>query len=562
MESSVCRRSPLRGYHDAGTPNLVVGCGGNLLSLPARHFAQPDSGVRNLLSGGYFLDLVGDSKNGPATQTRTAAWGSRERGDSEIGTSGAADRIDQSGPRIGHACLGRSSDSARSRLGNRVDRLLPVGSLLLTAGLCGFSARIRGASGKGFRPGGSSDTLRMAARNASRNPQRSVLSTALVACACFVIVAVGMFRSNLPQDSLDRTSGTGGFSLVATSDIPLLQDLSDSDARFDLGIPDSNILDAARFFPFRVLPGDDTSCLNLYEPQQPRVLGVPASMVQRGGFSVDTPEPTNAPWRLLDQDLGEGVIPAFGDHESVLWILKLGLGDELEFIDDNGQSLRLRLVGLIQNSIFQSELLISEDRFLKHFPRRTGYQYFLIDSALEQGEELTSQLEDGLSRFGFDVSSTGEKLARYQAVRGTYISTFQTLGGFGLLLGTLGLGVILVRNVCGTAPRTGHSASFRISSSPSGLAGGGRECLSLSSRHPAGRRRRPGGCRSVSSLRRVSAGLPGSHVDRSPGHRNAGLPGRRPSRPPDPYAPGPESGLGTSPLQLAPGRKGRPISWD
>ncbi len=322
-----------------------------------------------------------------------------------------------------------------------------VGSLLLTAGLCGFSARIRGASGKGFRPGGSSDTLRMAARNASRNPQRSVLSTALVACACFVIVAVGMFRSNLPQDSLDRTSGTGGFSLVATSDIPLLQDLSDSDARFDLGIPDSNILDAARFFPFRVLPGDDTSCLNLYEPQQPRVLGVPASMVQRGGFSVDTPEPTNAPWRLLDQDLGEGVIPAFGDHESVLWILKLGLGDELEFIDDNGQSLRLRLVGLIQNSIFQSELLISEDRFLKHFPRRTGYQYFLIDSALEQGEELTSQLEDGLSRFGFDVSSTGEKLARYQAVRGTYISTFQTLGGFGLLLGTLGLGVILVRNV-------------------------------------------------------------------------------------------------------------------
>ena len=322
-----------------------------------------------------------------------------------------------------------------------------VGSLLLTAGLCGFSARIRSVSRKSFHPGSSLDMLRMAARNTSRNPQRSVLSSALVACACFVIVAVGMFRSNLPQDSLDRSSGTGGFSLVATSDIPVLQNLSDSDARFDLGIPDSDALETASFFPFRVLPGDDASCLNLYEPQQPRVLGVPESMVGRGGFSVDTGASTDAPWSLLEQELEEGVIPAFGDHESVLWILKLGLGDELEFIDDHGRRLRLRLMGLIQNSIFQSELLISEANFLKHFPRRTGYQYFLIDSPLEQGPELTSQLEDGMNRFGFDVSSTGEKLARYQAVRGTYISTFQTLGGFGLLLGTLGLGVILVRNV-------------------------------------------------------------------------------------------------------------------
>ena len=322
-----------------------------------------------------------------------------------------------------------------------------VGSLLLTAGLCGFSARIRSASRKSFLPGSSLDMLRMAARNTSRNPQRSVLSSALVACACFVIVAVGMFRSSSPQDSLDRSSGTGGFSLVATSDIPVLQNLSDSDARFDLGIPDFDALETANFFPFRVLPGDDASCLNLYEPQQPRVLGVPESMVGRGGFSVDTGASTEAPWSLLDQELEEGVIPAFGDHESVLWILKLGLGDELEFIDDHGKRLRLRLMGLIQNSIFQSELLISEANFLEHFPRRTGYQYFLIDSPLEQGPELTSQLEDGMNRFGFDVISTGEKLARYQAVRGTYISTFQTLGGFGLLLGTLGLGVILVRNV-------------------------------------------------------------------------------------------------------------------
>src|SRR6185503_8595985 len=51
------------------------------------------------------------------------------------------------------------------------------------------------------------------------------------------------------------------------------------------------------------------------------------------------------------------------------------------------------------------------------------------------------------SSYGFDATNTEEKLAAYHAVENTYLSTFQTLGALGLLLGTLGLGIILVRNV-------------------------------------------------------------------------------------------------------------------
>jgi len=36
--------------------------------------------------------------------------------------------------------------------------------------------------------------------------------------------------------------------------------------------------------------------------------------------------------------------------------------------------------------------------------------------------------------------STPEKLAAFHRVENTYLSTFQALGGLGLLLGTLGLG--------------------------------------------------------------------------------------------------------------------------
>jgi ABC-type antimicrobial peptide transport system permease subunit len=47
---------------------------------------------------------------------------------------------------------------------------------------------------------------------------------------------------------------------------------------------------------------------------------------------------------------------------------------------------------------------------------------------------------------GFDVQETAERLAGFHRVENTYLSTFQALGALGLLLGTLGLATVLVRN--------------------------------------------------------------------------------------------------------------------
>jgi ABC-type antimicrobial peptide transport system permease subunit len=60
---------------------------------------------------------------------------------------------------------------------------------------------------------------------------------------------------------------------------------------------------------------------------------------------------------------------------------------------------------------------------------------------------VTELLESRLSDFGVDVASTAERLAGFHRVEYTYLSTFQMLGGLGLVLGTLGLGAILLRNV-------------------------------------------------------------------------------------------------------------------
>jgi ABC-type antimicrobial peptide transport system permease subunit len=114
--------------------------------------------------------------------------------------------------------------------------------------------------------------------------------------------------------------------------------------------------------------------------------------------------------------------------------LHLKLGDELTVNASDGAPIRLRVVAALADSVFQSELLMSEANFKKLFPDQEGYRFFLA-------------LEDKLSDFGFDAIGTEEKLAGFHRVENTYLSTFQTLGGLGLLLGTLGLATVLLRNV-------------------------------------------------------------------------------------------------------------------
>jgi ABC-type antimicrobial peptide transport system permease subunit len=66
---------------------------------------------------------------------------------------------------------------------------------------------------------------------------------------------------------------------------------------------------------------------------------------------------------------------------------------------------------------------------------------------MARAAELSQLLEERLADEGLDVSSTAERLASFHRVENTYLATFQFLGGLGLLLGTLGLAVVLLRNV-------------------------------------------------------------------------------------------------------------------
>jgi len=295
---------------------------------------------------------------------------------------------------------------------------------------------------------------RVGLRNATARPGRSVLCITLIAFAAFIVVAVDAFHKEGGEATTDPASGTGGYPLLAESLLPIVLDLSSEDGRAELGISafDDEVFGAAAYARFRVRPGEDTSCLNLYQAKDPRLLAPDGAFVAEGRFQfgrtmADTELEAANPWLLLDRVFDDGAVPAIADQTSLQYALHLSVGDDFILNPDSDNPIRLRIVAALTDSIFQSELIIGERNFVRLFSAHEGYRFFLIDAPADQTAEVTAALEDRLADYGFDVTSAPERLAAFHRVNNTYLATFQLLGALGLLLGTLGLGTVLLRNV-------------------------------------------------------------------------------------------------------------------
>jgi ABC-type antimicrobial peptide transport system permease subunit len=181
-------------------------------------------------------------------------------------------------------------------------------------------------------------------------------------------------------------------------------------------------------------------------------LGVPRSFYASGRFSfqrslASKPEQKKNPWLLLDSSPQAPYIPAIADANTLQYILHLSLGSELVVRGSKGKPVRLRFVAALRDSIFQGSLIISEASFLQAFPEQEGYRFFLADVPPAKTETLIPQFKEALADYGFSVESTQTRLAAFHQVENTYLSTFQSLGTLGLVLGTVGLATVLLRNV-------------------------------------------------------------------------------------------------------------------
>ncbi len=323
-----------------------------------------------------------------------------------------------------------------------------AGALLLVAGLALCRAVLRVAAGGSRRP--VTSLAHLGLRNATRRSGRSLAVIGLLACGVFLVIAVGANRRDPLARADRRDSGTGGFALYGESAMGILHDLNSREGRQASGLDDEELLDVG-IVHLRVRDGDDASCFNLNRAQAPRLLGVkPEQLQSRGAFrftKVIKGASPAAGWLLLDRDEGPGVVPAVGDYPTIVWALGKSVGDEIQYVDQKGRRFSVRLVGMLSSSVLQGSLLISEEQFVRRFPAEEGYRGFLIDAPADRIEQVTQTLASSFRDFGLTLTAAGQRLAAFSTVEKTYLSIFQILGGMGLVLGSVGLGLVVLRNV-------------------------------------------------------------------------------------------------------------------
>ncbi len=295
-------------------------------------------------------------------------------------------------------------------------------------------------------------------RNTARRWGRSLNVMVLLAVGAFLVIGVGASRHDPNEVAKLRDSGTGGFALYSTTTLPIYQDLNTKEGQENFRLSPEDLY-GAKFAAFRLKEGDDASCLNLNRAPNPRILGVdPSTLVNINPFAfaqLYKPLPPKLAWQILempqeDSNQNEEIIPVVGDVNTVQWALGKSLGATLPYVDERGVTRKLRIVGVLGNGILQGNLIMAERHFHHLFPSQSGYRVFLIDmpgSSNEKVDMVRRTLTHSLEDVGMEVTPTADRLATFNSVENTYLNIFALLGGLGLLLGSAGMAVVVLRNV-------------------------------------------------------------------------------------------------------------------
>ena len=327
-----------------------------------------------------------------------------------------------------------------------------AGSLLLVAGIAWAADWLAKLERVAVGPQLSLTGLGL--RGCARRRRRSIATISLLASGCFVTVSIGVFRLDAGREARQRSSGTGGFALIGQAALPVVQDLNSESGRQFFGLSEQDFAGVG-VVPFRVHDGDEASCLNLNRAQRPRLLGVRPELLE-GRFTFSGAakgEDIRRGWNLLKGAEGASTrfqpdeVAAIGDANSIEWSLGKQLGDTLKYTDERGRMFKLRLVGAVANSILQGSLIVDEAEFIQRFPSESGYRFFLVDAPAAAVQSLSGSLSRALQDRGLELTPATRRLDQFNAVQNTYLGTFQILGGLGLLLGSAGLGVVVLRNV-------------------------------------------------------------------------------------------------------------------
>jgi putative ABC transport system permease protein len=279
--------------------------------------------------------------------------------------------------------------------------------------------------------------------NLQRNPVRSFTITALLSGAMFLILVLAANRRDMSIDPHDMTGGTGGFSYVAETTIPILRDLNNPEVKTEFYLPeDANIVS------FLSVYDDNASCHNLNRVANPRIIATHTAQLEgRFRFVAKHTFLNEAqPWTALSNNIEAGIIPAVADQTVMQWGLGKQVGDTLFYSNSSGETIKLLLVGALNNTVLQGNVIVDIRHFNQHFPAADGASLFLIGTENKKplsAEEFTLAFRD----YGWTMEKSNERLAAFNSVENTYLSVFFLLGALGILLGTIGFAVMMAKTM-------------------------------------------------------------------------------------------------------------------
>jgi len=284
----------------------------------------------------------------------------------------------------------------------------------------------------------------LAIANNNKKIKRSASIISIVAFGLFIVFSVGINKKSIGNDYKKKESGTGGYSLYAETSGPVIGDLNKK--KYEIFHNKYNI----NFVQIRLKEGDDASCLNLNQIENPALIGVdPNIFINSNSFSfvnaVSNDLSNN--WVLLNKNDSDGSIPAIIDDNVLKWGLGKKIGDSLIYKDDYGNNVNIKIVATIKASIFQGKIIISENNFIKLFPKINGYRILLVDGIdTVETDNIIKILSKYFIKNGIDIETSKARLELFLKVENTYLSIFFILGGFGLILGCVGFGIIIIKN--------------------------------------------------------------------------------------------------------------------
>ncbi len=288
-----------------------------------------------------------------------------------------------------------------------------------------------------------------------RRRGRSLAVIGLMAAGVFMVTAINSFRLDGARGAERRGAGTGGFAYVGESTLPVYEDLDGAEGRRKYGL--DSLKEEFAILSLRVSDGDDASCLNLNRAQRPRLMGVDAAKIAaldpfHFTKKASEPETGQSAWTLLSapepDEEGVPVVPGVIDQNTAIYALQKSVGDTVRYETVSGEAFAVRIVGFLETSILQGSLLIDEAAFIRFFPDAGGYRLFLVDgSGAKALEPVAAHLTRMFGDLGLEMRPAADRLNEFNAVQNTYLSIFSTLGGLGLFLGTLGLAILVGRNV-------------------------------------------------------------------------------------------------------------------